>query len=296
MKPSLRIDSQMKKTLLRRAVALRLLPFGSAARLVRRRNLRKWKDGVPATFTEKVQYKILHDRREIARIFSDRLAVRDYVFRLAPDLNLPRLLGVFEKERDLAGSIPVAPWVMKASHGSGMVLISKSSAPASPELIRAKAREWLNTEYAYYNWEWQYFNLPRRVVFEEYLGTEENPPADYKLFVINQKVRLITVDEGRFGKHTRNLFYPDWTPIKTGKGEAPPAPVPPAKPISLAEMVRYAEILGQDTDFVRVDLYEVGGKVYFGELTHSPAAGGGDFEDHLLDRELGSHWTMPRSY
>jgi TupA-like ATPgrasp len=296
MNPSLRINSQMKKTLLRRAVALRLLPFGSAARLVRRRNLRKWKDGVPATFTEKVQYKVLHDRRELARIFSDRLAVRDYVFRLAPELNQPRLLGVFKSERELAGAIPIAPWVMKASHGSGMVLISKISAPAAPALVHAKAREWLNTEYAYFNWEWQYLDLPRRIVFEEYLGTEKNPPADYKLFVINQKVRLITVDEGRFGQHTRNLFYPDWTPIKTGKGEAPPALIPPAKPISLPEMIRHAEILGQDTDFVRVDLYEVAGKVYFGELTHSPAAGGVDFEDPQLDLELGGYWSMPPSY
>lgn len=277
-------------------VAHRVLPFSAGAGRVHRYFQGKWQTGAPTTLNEKIQYKIIHDRRRIVKIYSDKLASRDYVHELMPSLALPRLLAVFDNPRDVLANIPRGPWVMKGSHGAGMVLIQKPSETISHEVIRAKLEEWFATDYALAHWEWQYFRLPKRIFFEEYLGTEANPPADYKFFTIHQKVRLITVDQGRFGNHTRDLFYPDWTHIRSRKGAAQISDVPPPRPELLPQLIRTAETLARDHDFIRVDLYVIDGEICFGELTHSPAAGTVPFEDPELDLQLGSYWKPPADY
>ncbi len=222
--------------------------------------------------------------------------MRAYVAQVAPEIKLPRLLAVCDQPERAVELVPDERWVMKASHGAGMVLISEPNGPTNPDLVRKLARRWLTTDYALTYWEWQYFRLPRHILFEEFIGTDAQPPEDYKFYVIHQQVRLITVDQGRFTTHTRNLFYPNWTPIATRKGHAPPAAVPPPRPANLQKMIAAAEKLSRDSDFLRVDLYQVGNDIYFGELTHSPAAGDMDFEDPRLDHEIGAHWKLPRKF
>ncbi len=284
------------RALVKRGVERGTLPFSFGAFHHYRAFKRIWTNRTPTSFNEKLQYKLIHDRRPIVRLYADKLAVRDYVAQLAPEIKIPRLLASFEDAHKTAAGVPNERWVMKASHGAGMVLISEPYAPTNPELIRKLAQRWLYTDYSLQYWEWQYHKLPRHILFEEFIGSDEQPPADYKFYVIHQKVRLITVDEGRFTTHTRNLFYPDWTPIKSRKGHAPAAATPPRRPAKLESMLQTAEKLARDTDFLRVDLYQVGEDIYFGELTHSPAAGDMDFEDPRLDHEIGTFWKLPRRF
>lgn len=192
--------------------------------------------------------------------------------------------------------MPNERWVMKATHGAGMVLISKPDGSTNADLVRKLSRRWLATDYSLVYWEWQYHRIPHQIVFEKFIGSDEQPPADYKFYAIHQKVRLITVAEGRFIEHTRNLFYSDWTPIATRKGHAPVSLTPPSRPITLERMISLAEKLARDTDFLRVHLDQVGNDICFGDLTHSPAASDMDFEDPRLDHEIGSHWKLPRRF
>lgn len=251
---------------------------------------------MPVTFNEKLQYKILHDRRAIARIYADKIAVRDYVRAVCPGVRLPRLLAEFRHEDELKGRLPSAPWVMKGSHGSGMVLICDRPGAVSWEKAYERARKWLRTDYAVRFWEWQYLRLPRRIIFEEFLGTGSATPNDYKFFVIHQQVRMIVVDQGRYTRHTQNSFWPDWTPIESRVGRHPRAAVLPTRPAQLQRMIAIAEQLGRDSDCVRIDLYCVRGEVFFGEITHSPSAGGLLFADPSIDEKLGSYWTLPEQY
>ncbi len=283
-------------TFICRCISRRLLPFGVGAAPTHRKFREGWRGGVPATFNEKVQYKLMYDRRKLISVSADKVAVRDYVQAKAPALKLAKLLAVFDNEAELMAHVPPGPWAMKGAHGAGMVLISKPGETVAREAIQQAAREWLKTDYSVAYWEWQYHDLPKRVLFEEYLGNGTALPADYKFFVFHRKVRLITVDQGRFGVHTRDLFYPDWTHLPSRKGAARMSAVPPPRPAALERMIAVAETLGQDTDFVRVDLYLLGDDIYFGELTHSPAAGRVPFEDEKLERELGSYWTLPERY
>jgi hypothetical protein len=251
---------------------------------------------VSTTFSEKVRYKIRHDRRPILKIYADKLAVRDYVQATCGEVKLPRLLSVHDNAADAVASIPSGPWVMKGSHGSGMILISDRKHPRTKGQVRHHAQNWLRTDYSLKHWEWQYHRLPRRIMFEEHLGDGQGVPHDYKLYVIHQQVRFMEIDQGRYSNHTRDFFYPDWTPIRSRIGPAPTAAELPARPQHLERMVAIAEALARDTDFLRVDLYEVRGDVYFGELTHSPAAGNFGFADREFDEELGRGWVLPKHY
>lgn len=282
---------------IRHGVAHGLLPFDwGASRL--RVDLREFSQGRrrPTTFTEKVRYKLARDRRPIARLYADKLAVRDYVHSVSRSVRLPRLLGVYDSAAEAAACAPSCPWVMKGSHGSGMILISPATNSVPRSVVSRHAEEWLQTDYALRYWEWQYFRLPRRILFEEYLGEGSATPDDYKLYVIHQKVRFIEVDQGRYTRHTRDFFTPDWTPIRSRIGPAPVASNPPSRPERLAEMIAIAEELSRETDFLRVDLYFVRGEIYFGELTHSPAAGNFGFQDRRLDEDLGRGWKLPLEY
>lgn len=283
-------------TFIRRCISRRLLPFGAGASSYHRSFRERWRDGVPRTFNEKLQFKLMYDRRKLISVTADKVAVRDYVQEKMPALKLPKLLAVFDNEAELMANVPAGPWVMKGAHGAGMVLLSKPGETVPPEKIRQTAREWLKMDYSVLYWEWQYHEMPKRVLFEAFLGDGTEPPADYKFFVFHQKVRLISVDRGRFGVHTRDLFYPDWTHLPSKKGIAKVSAVPPARPAALERMIAVAEKLGEDTDFVRVDLYLIGDEIYFGELTHSPAAGRVPFEDAKLETELGNYWNLPAKY
>lgn len=274
-----------------------VLPFIFGAVSQYQRFRRGWRGGVPRTFNEKVQYKLMFDRRPVVRTYSDKLAVRSYVRRRDPTLALPLLLGVFDRVSDLLDRTPAPPWVMKASHGSGMVLLSCPPACPTPAEISRRAYSWLATDYALKYWEWQYHRLPRRVMFEEFLGgAPRAAPPDYKFYVIHQRVRMITVDQDRFTNHTRTGFQPDWTEIPSQIGDTPRPSRPPEPPAHLPTMCEHAATLAGESDFVRVDLYLVHGEVYFGELTHSPSAGGIEFEDPSVDEQLGAYWQLPPSY
>jgi hypothetical protein len=288
--------NRLWETVVKRGLAHGFLPFDWGAYRSCKQAGKTMEVGTPVTFSEKVRYKIRQDRRPILKTYADKLAVRDYVTSLCSDVTLPRLLSVHNSATDAARAIPPDPWVMKGSHGSGMILISDHTTPRTKAQVRRHAHEWLRTDYSLKHWEWQYHRLPRRIMFEEHLGDGRGVPHDYKLYVIHQKVRFLEIDQGRYSKHTRDFFYPDWTPIRSRIGPAPVAAQLPGRPEHLNRMLSIASALARDTDFLRVDLYEVRGDVYFGELTHSPAAGNFGFADRGLDEELGRGWVVPNQY
>lgn len=274
-----------------------IVPFDLAASQCRSCTWSAGGHGGPKTFTEKLQFKVAHDRRPLLRVYADKIAVRDYVRWILPSLRQPKLLSVCSTADEAVRQIPVGqPWVMKASHGSSMVLVCGRSGLVTRADARRHARCWLATDYALQYWEWQYYRLPRRVMFEELLGGGPEVPSDYKFYVFNQHVRLVSVDQGRFRRHTLDFLRPDWTLIESEVGPHPRASLPPRKPAQLQEMIRIAETLACESDFLRVDLYEVGGEIYFGELTSTPGAGCIYFEDRALDEEIGSYWKQPARY
>jgi hypothetical protein len=272
----------------------------------------------PQTFREKVRYKMLRDRRPLLVTFADKLAVRDYIADAVGSDHLPLLYGTFDTADALAAFDLPSACVIKPTHGSGAVVVVSPRAPATARLpgpdaawayshvprervtmpeLAAVARVWLRQLYGQGpNREWAYGPVPRRILVEELLaGPTGEIPDDYKFFVFHGEARFVQVDSGRFGRRTQDFFRPTWERLGLSGGP-PGASPPPARPERLAEMVSIAERLGRDTDFVRVDLYAVPGRVVVGELTSYPAGGDSPFDPECFDLEFGRTWTVPKRY
>ncbi|WP_232079858.1 ATP-grasp fold amidoligase family protein [Mycolicibacterium parafortuitum] len=284
------------------------------SRLVRA--LRLWRTRDPQTFRQKVRYKMLRDRRPLVVTFADKAAVREYVAATVGPHYLPRAYAV----SDDPSVLPELPetFVVKPTHGSGAAIIVSPTAPPDARLppvarswsythIRPEfadrahiveiGRAWLAHLYGEGpNAEWVYGQVPRRILVEELLLRADGTiPDDYKLFVFHGRCAYIEVDAARFGRRTQDFFTATWRhlPLSGGYPWADPAP---AHPVTLDEMISVAEKLGAGTDFVRVDLYDVDGRIVFGELTSFPAGGNSPFDPEYFDTEFGSRWTVPRRY
>jgi hypothetical protein len=178
-------------------------------------------------------------------------------------------------------------WVLKPNHGTMRVHIG-AGRPDVAELRRITAG-WLDEPLYRSRGEWVYSQARRLLLVEEFLGSGE-PPVDHKFLAFDGRVELVQVDTGRFGDHRRRLYTRDWTPVDVVEDVAPGPLAPP--PATLPRMLEVADTLGAAFDFVRVDLYDVDGEVWFSELTPYPG-GGLDRFDPALDELLGRRWRLP---
>jgi hypothetical protein len=269
------------------AAVLRLpLPLKRA--VLYRRAHGRWPGRPPRTFTEKVNWRVVHDRRPLIGRLGDKLAMKEYALEVLPTVHVPRVLWTGVDVAELAGTALPERWVLKPNHGTMRVHVGAGTPDVA--LLRRVTRGWLDEPLFRSRGEWVYSQARRLLFVEEFLGADGEVPADHKLMVFGGRVRLVQVDTGRFGTHRRRLYTPDWQPVDVDEAVAP-GPVTSA-PASLPAMVRIAEELGRAFDFVRVDLYDVGGEVWFGELTPYPG-GGLDRFDPELDRVLGAEWQLP---
>jgi hypothetical protein len=243
----------------------------------------------PRTFTDKIDWRVVHDRRPIVAELGDKLAMKERAARTCPGLRIPGVLWAGTDLGELADVALPERWVLKPNHGTMRVHLG-SGRPDLPALRRTTAG-WLDEPLYRTRGEWVYRRARRLLLVEECLGRPGELPADHKFLVFGGRVRLVQVDTARVGgTHRRRLYRPDWTPLTVDE-DVPAGPVT-APPDSLPEMTRVAEALGRGFDFVRVDLYDVDGVVWFGELTPYPG-GGLDRVDPALDRELGAAWDLP---
>lgn len=272
------------------------VPFEVRCRLYYWNRRRTWPTREPVTFNQKLLRKMAMDRRALLRTFADKVAVRDYVADAVGPEVLPRFHAVVSDPAELDPARLPSQFVVKPSHASGMVRIVEDRSQVEWDALMATCRTWLSVAYADVEQEWAYIGVPPRIIVEELLlGPDGKVPPDYKFFVFHGCARLVQVDTDRFSGHTRNLFRPDWSPVDA-RLVYPPAEHAPPRPDSLDEMVRMAEALGKETDFVRVDLYDVAGRIVFGELTSNPGGARQVFTPESFDVELGGYWNAPRVY
>ena len=269
----------------------------------------------PVTFNEKTRYRMLVDRRPLLTTFADKLAVRAYVESRVGASVLTDIYAVTSEPETLVRAELPREFVVKPTHGSGGCVVVADFAPPEMGLPESTAgwvramvrpdglkwerliglcRDWLSLRYG--GWEeWAYRNVPPRILVEELLVDDGGVPFDYKFFVFHGHARMIQVDLSRFGEHARNLYTPDWERLDVEYGKYPGG-VDVERPGSLPEMLEIAARLGAEMDFVRVDLYGLGARVVFGELTNYPMKGSARFSPPEFDRQLGEWWTLPGRY
>src|SRR4029077_3587877 len=246
----------------------------------------------PKTFNEKVQARKIFDRRRQLSTWADKYKVREYVRTKIGDAILPALYHVTADPFEIPFQKLPSQYVVKATHGSGWIQIVRDDTTIDKQDLISRCLGWLSLNYFALTREWLYRDIPPRIVIEEFLddGTGR-PPKDYKFFVFGGKVKIIQVDLNRFIHHTRNFYDLDCKRLDFRLiYENFDAPV--VRPGNLERMIDYAQILSDNVDFVRVDLYDIGGKIYFGELTNTPENGLGRFDPPSWDEVFGAFWKM----
>ena len=244
----------------------------------------------PRTYAQMLAKKNLAEQSPLVHLTADKYAVREHVAARIGAQHLIPLLQVVSRAGDLDLESLDEPYVVKGAHGCDMTILVREPASADLAAIRSTVARWLDTDFFRHGWrETPYRGLPRRAVVERFIGDGETPPADYKFFVFHGEPAMVVVDQGRFTDHVSTMLHPDWCPYDIS-GRFAQARQPPPKPASYDRMLEIARTLGADFEFARIDLYDVEGHVYFGEITHNPGGGLVRLRPRSFDRALGDLW------
>jgi hypothetical protein len=248
----------------------------------------------PSTFSEKVVWKKLHDRRPLLTLVSDKYRVRDYVAqRVGPQI-LADLLYVTNDPATIPFDRLPERYVVKANHGSGWTRIVLNGKDVDRAALIRECEGWLRRNLYNLDREWAYKDISPCILVEEFLDGGGIAPIDFKFFVFGGRPLLIQVDVDRHSDHRRNLYDPNWRFVEVGYSY-PHASREIHPPMQLQIMLQIAADLGSEFDFVRVDLYEVSGRVRFGEMTNYPEGGMARFDPESFDTYLGGLWQLPPS-
>jgi hypothetical protein len=263
---------------------------------VRRRALFAWSNQRfphfrnPATFNDKINWRILNDRRSSLEWTCDKLAMKERAGRVQ-GLHVTPTLWVGANLADLGAVQLPEYWVLKPNHRTGLVYFG--SGQADVEQLSSVTASWHRPVEAQDLGEWAYTRARRLLLAEETIGLPGAPPPDYKFFVFNGDVAAVQVDVGRFSAaHQRRLYLPDWTPLEVEYGGFPLAPAE-SPPVGLNRMLAAATELASGFEFIRIDLYDICGEVYFGEFSPYPCGGLARFIPASFDAELGARWELP---
>jgi hypothetical protein len=248
----------------------------------------------PSSFNQKIIWLKMNYRHPNAWQYADKVTVKRLVGEaIGPEFLIPTL-NVFASADDVEISSMPDRFILKASHGSGWNIIVVDKDKIDLCASRHLLGKWLQTNYYRLGREYQYNDIPRRILVEPLLEPNNNQPLlDYKFFCFHGEPRFVQVDFDRHTFHTRNFYDLCWNKLPftmlypAHEGDA-------LMPKQLQKMVDIARKLSIGFPFIRVDLYDCDGVIYFGELTFHP---GGGFEPILpdcWDKTLGDWLELPK--
>lgn len=250
----------------------------------------------PTAFSEKLQWLKLHDHNPIYHTMVDKYAVKDYISRVLGSEYVIPLLGDWDKAADIEWDRLPNQFVIKATHsgGGGAVFVCKDKESFNRENATRSLQLVLDKIDLYKrNMEWAYKDIPHRIIAEQYIEDSYGQLNDYKFFCFNGVVKFFKIDFGRFTDHHANYYDRDCNLLPFGEADFPPIFNQKVNiPDNIEEMIAIAERLSKDNVFLRVDLYNVDGRIYFGEMTFYPASGFGKMIPEEWDKKIGDYLDL----
>ena len=250
------------------------------------------------TYNEKMQWIKLYDNPDKKASLTDKYRVREYIKEKIGERYLIPLLGVWDCFDEIDFNSLPEQFVLKCNHGCGWNQIVENKKEIDTADMKKKFDMWMETNFTdIAGLELQYTGIERKIIAEKLLAIPgETDVPDYKIFVFDGEVKLIQTDFGRRKKHTQALYSPEWEylPYSLLCKTNPNSVIP--KPDLLEEMLDVAKKLAEGFRHVRVDLYMVGEKIYFGEMTFTHCSGIGDYSPEEFGYMMGEWLELPEDY
>lgn len=232
----------------------------------------------PTTMNEKLQWLKLYNRNPLYVTIVDKLKVKDYIREKIGDEYIVKTLGVWETPDDIDFNILPGKFVLKTNHSGGNtgVVICKDKNVFDFNSAKIKLEKSLKSD-IYKNYrEWPYKDVDKKIFAEELLEDKGGGElVDYKFYCFNGYVdsAMLCIDR-QIGSPKFYFFDRDWNLRRYNKrGKEAPFDFTLPKPCNMDKMFEIASELSKGIPFVRVDLYNVNDKIYFGEMTFFPASG-----------------------
>lgn len=250
----------------------------------------------PKTFNEKIQWLKLYDRQPEYTTMVDKYEAKRYVEGVLGANHIIPTLGVWNRFDDIDFDALPRQFVLKCTHDSGGLVICRNKDALDKDAARKKIEKSLNRNYFRHGREWPYKHVKPRILAEAYMEDGHGTGLrDYKFFCFHGEPKLIYVSEGLEHHPTASISFltMDWEFAPFGRSDYKGFAELPQKPELYEQMIQTAKTLAGDMPFVRVDLYEIKGNIYFSELTFSPCGGMLPFEPRSWDETIGEWIDLP---
>lgn len=246
----------------------------------------------PKGLNEKINWVKLYRKDYRMPTLTDKELVREWVSNTIGEKYLIPLIGVYDNVEDFKKALTQleGSFVLKSTCGGGGKEVILCEDKSGKDWIKLEERmeAWLGSNMYWKNGEWQYKELVPKILCERMIAVEA---ADYKIFCFHGKAHFLTVDFQRFSGHKQQFYDFDWNRlpmyrmVPQGDNDLP-------RPDNLEEMREVAEKLSAEFDFVRVDLYNEEGNIYFGEMTFTPGNGATKFKPEEYEEKFGDLWNL----
>jgi hypothetical protein len=276
---------------------LRLIPdswmvkFQYKVKMGRKLNLKN-----PIRYTEKLQWYKVNYHDPLLTQCSDKYKVREYIKSKDLQNTLVNLYAVYDDPNQISIDNLPEKFVIKITNGCGTNILCQEKSSIDLNKIRHELALWMKRDNYAVGREWSYKGIKPRIIIEEYLEDHDNNfdgINDYKFICFNGEPKYVVLDVDRHVNHKRNIYDIDWNFIDVSTDHPNFGDIVD-KPKGLEEMIEIAKVIAKDFPCVRVDLYWVNSRVYFGELTFYPWTGYVQFDPDKFDFILGEKFVLPK--
>ena len=263
-----------------------------AKRMYQKYMKRTWDFKNPTTLSEKLWWLAIYDSTMLKSFCADKITLHDYsIMKLGEDICVP-IIAEYNKPEDIDFNTLPNKFVIKCNHGSGYNIIIKDKHTINKSDIYRKLHTWMNEDYSLKHYcELHYKNIPHKIFIEEYMENKgKTALTDYKVHCFNGNPKFCQVITERFTNALHFNYYDlDFKPMLNVSRNDHPADYSKLDkpPYNWALMLQYAAKLSKDFKYVRVDFYEIDGKIYLGELTFTPNGGNIQYKNKQTDIEFG---------
>lgn len=242
----------------------------------------------PRTYNEKLNWLKLNDRNPQYTKLVDKYEVKKYIADIIGEEYIIPTLGIWENFDDIDFDTLPNQFVLKCTHDSEGIAIIKDKNKMNFIETRNKLENAMKYNFFYIGREWPYKNVKPRIIAEQYIEDNiEKDLKDYKFFCFNGEPKAMFIASDRGKNETKFDFFDMDFKHLTIKQHYPNSKILPSKPKNFNQMINLSKIISKDFKHVRVDFYEVNGKIYFGELTFYHFSGFQPFNPNNWDNVFG---------